>query len=404
MKTEDDLQSWIALWRVSGVGSKSFQKLLANIGDPKSVFSSNISTLTQAGISEKLAHAILYDKTSHEASNADIEWLNAAQDHHIITIQCNEYPELLKRISDPPPLLYVHGQLSLLKDPQIAIVGSRNPTQGGSNNAYEFAKHLGQTGFCITSGLALGIDGSAHRGALEAKTPTIAVIATGIDRVYPAKHREMAHHIAAHGAIVTEFPLGTQPKSGHFPRRNRIISGLSYGTLVVEAAQQSGSLITARLAMEQNREVFAIPGSIHNPLARGCHQLIKQGAKIVENAQDIMEEMARVIDIDTLSGEQQSSPATDSIHIKDNNKKHSSKINNEHSPQHIDTHTDKLHTDNIDNEQEIILKEMGYDPISIDQLVIQTGIDTAALSASLLMLELQNYIASNGGGTYTRLK
>ena len=399
MKTVDELQFWIALWRVSGVGPKSFQKLLANIGDPASVLSSSISTLTHAGISEKLAHAILENKNNQETATPDIEWLNAADDHHIITIQCDEYPELLKRISDPPPLLYVHGQLSLLKDPQIAIVGSRNPTQGGTNNAYEFAKYLGQTGFCITSGLALGVDGSAHNGALEVNTPTIAVIATGIDRVYPAKHREMAHKIADNGAIVTEYPIGTQPKSSNFPRRNRIISGLSYGTLVVEAAQQSGSLITARLAMEQNREVFAIPGSIHNPLARGCHQLIRQGAKLVETAQDILEEMSAVIDVSELQDDQQISASASTAHSTTSEK--DIKADSSDTKTLATTQTHELP---VDDDQQIILNEMGFDPISIDQLVVRTGIDTASLSASLLMLELQNHIASNGGGTYTRLK
>ena len=399
MKTVDELQFWIALWRVSGVGPKSFQKLLANIGDPESVFSSNLSTLTQAGIPEKLAHAILDNKSSLETTTPDIEWLNAADDHHIITIQCDEYPELLKRISDPPPLLYVHGQLSLLKDPQIGIVGSRNPTQGGTNNAFEFAKYLGQTGFCITSGLALGVDGSAHNGALDANSPTIAVIATGIDRVYPAKHREMAHKIVDNGAIVTEFPIGTQPKSSNFPRRNRIISGLSYGTLVVEAAQKSGSLITARLAMEQNREVFAIPGSIHNPLARGCHQLIRQGAKLVETAQDILEEMTAVIDVSELQDDQQISASTFTAHSTPSEK--NSKADSRNTKTLATTQILELP---VDDDQQIILKEMGFDPISIDQLVVRTGIDTASLSASLLMLELQNHIASNGGGTYTRLK
>lgn len=400
MKTLDELQFWIALWRISGVGSINFQKLLSNIGDPASVFSSNLSTLTQAGISEKLAHAILDNKNNQETTKPDIEWLNTADDHHIITIQCDEYPELLKRISDPPPLLYVHGQLSLLKDPQIAIVGSRNPTQGGTNNAYEFAKYLGQTGFCITSGLALGVDGSAHNGALEANSPTIAVIATGIDRVYPAKHREMAHNIVVNGAIVTEFPIGTQPKSSNFPRRNRIISGLSYGTLVVEAAQQSGSLITARLAMEQNREVFAIPGSIHNPLARGCHQLIRQGAKLVETAQDILEEMSAVIDVSELQDDQQVSNSAASTAYSTTNEIHST---SDSSDTKLLATTQTLELP-VDDDQQIILKEMGFDPISIDQLVVRTGIDTASLSASLLMLELQNHIASNGGGTYTRLK
>lgn len=382
MKTVDELKHWITLWRVSGVGPKSFQKLLTNIGDPSTVLSSNLATLTKAGISDKLANSVLDNKTNQETAAPDIEWLNAAENHHIITLQCPAYPTLLKRISDPPPLLYVHGNLSLLNDPQIAIIGSRNPTQSGINNAYEFAKHLGQTGFCITSGLALGIDGTAHTGALEMNTPTVAIIATGIDRVYPAKHREMAHKIVESGAIVTEFPIGTQPKSGNFPRRNRIISGLSYGTLVVEAAQQSGSLITARLAMEQNREVFAIPGSIHNPLARGCHQLIKQGAKLVETAQDILEEMTTVIDVSTFEED-----LNTSTHTISKEKAQTTNANDESN-----------------NDQQIILKAMEFDPISIDQLVLRTGIDTASLSASLLMLELQNQVASNGGGTYTRLK
>ena len=194
----------------------------------------------------------------------------------------------MKLINDAPALLYVHGNLSILQDPQLGIVGSRNPTQSGHNNAYEFAKHLAQTGLCITSGLALGVDGAAHQGTIDGNGPTIAVIATGIDRVYPAKHRDLAHKIVENGAIISEFPVGTHPDSRHFPRRNRIISAMSYGVLVVEAALKSGSLITARLAMEQNREVFAIPGSIHNPLAKGCHQLIRQGAKLVETAEDIL--------------------------------------------------------------------------------------------------------------------
>ncbi len=399
MKTADELQPWVTLWRVSGVGPKNFQKLLSNIDDPATVLSSNMSTLTQAGISEKLAHAILDSKTNQETAIPDIDWLNEADNHHIITIHCNEYPELLKRISDPPPLLYVHGKLSLLKDPQIAIVGSRNPTQGGTNNAYEFAKHLGQTGFCITSGLALGVDGTAHSGALEVNTPTIAVIATGIDRVYPAKHREIAHKIADNGAIVTEFPIGTQPKSSNFPRRNRIISGLSYGTLVVEAAQQSGSLITARLAMEQNREVFAIPGSIHNPLARGCHQLIRQGAKLVETAQDILEEMSAVIDVSELQDDQQISANASTARSTTSE----TDIKTDSSDTKAPAKTQSLDPP-ADDDQQVILNEMGFDPISIDQLIVRTGINTASLSASLLMLELQNQIASNGGGTYTRLK
>ena len=260
----------------------------------------------------------------------------------MITLHCNEYPALLKRIDNPPPILYIKGNYTLLNDPQLAIIGSRNPTQSGTDNATSFARHLGKTGLCITSGLALGIDGSAHQGALLGNAPTIAVIATGIDRVYPAAHRDLAHKIVENGAIVSEFPIGTQPKAENFPRRNRIISGLSYGTLVVEAALQSGSLITARLAMEQNREVFAIPSSIHNPLAKGCHQLIRQGAKLVETAEDILEEMASVIDLNSLEhsdlGDQQ-------------NLSNPNNLNNE-----------QKESEESSAEYQTVLDKMGFDP------------------------------------------
>ena len=383
MKTNKALKSWILLWRVPGVGSKTYQKLLNHFTDPAAVFDANINTLKEAGISQKLALSILeYQKK--DSADTDIDWLNSANSHAIITIQCDEYPSLLEQIDNPPPLLYIKGNHTLLNDPQLAIIGSRNPTRGGTENAYSFAKHLGKTGFCITSGLALGIDGTAHKGALDANAPTIAVIATGIDRVYPASHRELAHKIVEQGAIVSEFPIGTQPRSENFPRRNRIISGLSYGTLVVEAALQSGSLITARLAMEQNREVFAIPGSIHNPLAKGCHLLIRQGVKLVETAEDILEEMTSIISIDS-----------------NLNTHHSDPISKE--PPSNNQPTKKETVENNTEYQEL-LDKMGFDPIPIDQLVIETGNSPEALSAMLLMLELQNKVSSNGGGTYTRLK
>ena len=297
MKSNEELASWIKLWRVSGIGSKKFQLLLDYFETPAAVFKSNTTQITQSGVSQKDANAILDQRNNSDSAQPDIAWLEASDRHHILSIHCDAYPALLKLINDPPSLLYVHGNLEILNDPQIGVVGSRNPTQSGNNSAYDFAKHLAQTGLCITSGLALGVDGAAHQGALDGNGPTIAVTATGIDRVYPAKHRGLAHKIAEAGAIITEFPVGSHPDSRHFPRRNRIISAMSYGVLVVEAALKSGSLITARLAMEQNREVFAIPGSIHNPLAKGCHQLIRQGAKLVETADDILEEMANVIDL-----------------------------------------------------------------------------------------------------------
>ncbi len=383
MKTPDELEPWISLWRVPGVGSKYFQKLLNQFDNPSIILDSSSRALTQSGISQNLANNIIESKNKPDIAKSDLEWLSSSKAHHIITIECDEYPELLKRISDPPALLYVHGNLSILKDPQLAIVGSRNPTQSGANNAYEFAKYLGQTGFCITSGLALGIDGMAHKGALDAEAPTIAVVATGIDRVYPSKHRDLAHRIVENGAIISEFPLATQANPRNFPRRNRIISGLSYGTLVVEAAQKSGSLITARLAMEQNREVFAIPGSIHNPLAKGCHQLIRQGAKLVETAQDILEEMINVVDLSNIDQTEIKIEAS----LKDFN---GSNIDNTSS--------------DLNSDQQQLLQHMGFDPVSIDQLVIHSGLDSAAIAAMLLILELQNYVSSNGGGTYTRLR
>jgi len=385
MNKNEELESWIRLWRVSGIGSKKFQLLLDYFDSPAVVFASNTSQITQAGLSQKDANSILDQKNNDDAAKLDLDWLAGSDQHHIITLNSPEYPQRLKQINDAPALLYVHGNLSVLQDPQLGIVGSRNPTQGGHNNAYEFAKHLAQTGLCITSGLALGIDGAAHQGAIDGNGPTIAVIATGIDRVYPAKHRELAHKIVENGAIVSEFPVGTHPDSRHFPRRNRIISAMSYGVLVVEAALKSGSLITARLAMEQNREVFAIPSSIHSPLAKGCHQLIRQGAKLVETAEDILEEMAGVIDLNDHSSA---------------NKQFDTLSSTSNETPSSDTESEN----NIDQEQSDLLNAMGYDPISIDQLVVATDLDAASIAAMLLILELQNYVAGNGGGTYTRLK
>jgi len=376
MKNTEILESWISLWRVPGVGSVTFKKLLDKFETPQNVFATTASSLKQAGFSEKLATSIK-DNQSSNIAQADIDWIKAADNHHLITLHCSEYPSLLKQINNPPPLLYVHGDLSILNDPQLAIIGSRNPTPGGLSNTYEFSKFLGNSGLCITSGLALGIDGAAHQGALDIKSPTIAVIATGIDRVYPARHRDLAHKIVENGAIISEFPVGTQPKSENFPRRNRIISGISHGTLVIEAAKKSGSLITARLASEQNREVFAIPGSIHNPLAKGCHQLIREGAKLVETAQDILEEMSTVIDL--------------------------TRINNHSKLETSDHEQTDFPVREENHEHQDLLEKMGYDPISIDKLVITTEQSPESIAAMLLILELQNKVSANGGGTYTRI-
>ncbi len=299
----------------------------------------------------------------------DLEWLGEPH-HHIITAESDDFPLLLRQIPDPPTQLYVVGNIDALHLPALAIVGSRNPTRGGRQNAYEFAKHLGRSGFCIVSGLAQGIDAAAHEGALDADAMTVAFLGHGIDRIYPAENRELAHRIAAGGALCSEFPLGSPPRKEHFPRRNRLISGLSLGTLVVEAAKRSGSLISARLAGEQGREIFAIPGSIHNPMSRGCHQLIRQGAKLVESADDIVSELGPMV------GHLMQNAATDAP----------------------ETSSSKHH----DPDYEKLLQTLSYDPASVDELATQSGLTIDQVSSMLLILELEKKIEAQAGGRYAR--
>jgi len=296
----------------------------------------------------------------------DLDWLEQ-QNNGVLTFNDTNYPLQLKEIADPPPILFVRGNPDLLTLPQIAIVGSRNPSALGKETAFSFARTLSLYGFVITSGLALGIDGASHRGALNAKGYTVAVAGTGLDRIYPARHKELATEIVNTGLMISEFPPGTTAKANHFPRRNRIISGLCQGLLVVEAAKQSGSLITARMALEQNREVFAIPGSIHNPLARGCNALIREGAKLVETTQDILEELNQYYQQD----EKLLSQTTQST---------------------------------LDLEQQTLLNRIMFSPTSIDHLVENTGESVEAISSMLLILELQGYLEATAGGCYVRIK
>ena len=300
----------------------------------------------------------------------DDEWLQMSG-NHIIARGDENFPELLEQIPRPPERLYIKGDPGLLHMPALAIVGSRNPTQAGARNAFEFARHLGAAGFCIVSGLAEGIDTAAHRGALDAGAATVAFLGHGIDRVYPSANKELAHEIAAHGALVSEFPLGTHPHKTLFPQRNRLISGVSLGTLVVEAARRSGSLITARYAGDQGREVFALPGSIHNPLARGCHKLIRQGAKLVETAEDIVNELAPL-----------------SSHLLQNSLE---STNNDDLPVHDD------------DEYRQLKKYLSHDPISIDELAEDSGSTIDQVSSMLLILELQGEVESLSGGRYSLL-
>lgn len=316
------------------------------------------------GLKPECAQAI--KKPDWQTVASDLDWLTQPN-HHIVTLPDPDYPPQLKEIADPPPLLFVRGNAKLLSLPQIAMVGSRNPSTQGKQTASAFAATLCEYGFAITSGLALGIDAASHEGALKAGGHTLAVAGTGLDRVYPARHKELALKIAETGALVSEFPPGTSAQAHHFPRRNRIISGLCQGLLVVEAAKQSGSLITARLALEQNREVFAIPGSIHNPLARGCNALIREGAKLVETTQDILEELTQYYQ---QHDEKPPSPAQTTL----------------------------------DLEQQTILNHVMFSPTSVDNLVESTGLAVEVISSTLLILELQGYLEATAGGCYTRIQ
>lgn len=331
---------------------------------PQQLYQESKVALTALGLKDGIIQSI--KKPDWSLVDVDLAWLEQ-NNNSAVTLLDNNYPALLKEIPDPPPLLFVRGKPELLSLPQIAIVGSRNPSNVGVETAFAFAHTLSLHGFVITSGLALGIDAASHRGALSAKGYTLAVAGTGLDRIYPARHIDLATEIVKTGAIVSEFPPGTLAKANHFPRRNRIISGLSQGLLVVEAAKESGSLITARMALEQNREVFAIPGSIHNPLARGCNALIREGAKLVETTQDILEEFNQYFQQD----EKFQGEPLQSI---------------------------------LDLEQQTLLNRVMFSPTAIDKLVEDTRMSAETVSSMLLILELQGYVEANPGGCYTRLK
>lgn len=361
-KTQDELAYWLALHRTPQVGAVTFLKLLEHYQEVAAIFSASHSELSgEAKLRKQSIEQI--KQPDWAAVEQDLRWLES-ENNHLITFHDQRYPALLKELSDPPPLLFACGKPQLLQGSQLAIVGSRNPSATGKENAQQFASYLSQGGVTITSGLAMGVDAAAHQGALNASGQTIAVLGTGIDRIYPSSHHEMAHAISEKGLLLSELPLGSKPLAANFPRRNRIISGLSLGTLVIEAALKSGSLITARLAAEQGREVFAIPGSIHNPLAKGCHFLIKQGAKLVETAQDIIEELGAIAQL---------TEAHDS---------------------RLPTQTDEAE---IDSNHLQVLNAIGFDPTSIDQIIERCGLTADAVSSILLMLELKSRVSSSGG-------
>ncbi len=374
-----ELTAWLRLTLTPGVGNDTARKLLAAFGSAEAVFEQTEAALRQLG-SSKLVSAITTEPLKlPELLSATLDWLAGGDDRVVAPIGSAHYPVALLNIEDPPLVLYMlgsqlnHARVAIKSVAlNLAVVGSRNPTPQGEANARQFAKAFAEQGLCIVSGLALGVDGAAHDGALLGGGTTIAVVGTGLDRVYPKKHLALAHRIAANGLIISEFPIGTPPLTANFPKRNRIISGLSVGTLVVEAALKSGSLITARMASEQGKDVFAIPGSIHSPLSRGCHYLIKQGAKLVETAQDVMEELkiplssivpASVDDDEAPEGFSSSAPQADAP----------------------------------------FLSALGFDIVSLDALQARTGLPTPELQAKLLELELDGFVTRLPGGLFQRL-
>ncbi len=403
----DELNDWLRLTLTPGVGNGTARKLLSAFGLPQNVFRQTLPALLQV-VSQVQAAALRSEPTElAELLTVTWDWLQTSGDgvaqRHIVVLGDADYPASLLAMDDPPLMLYLLGAGCFIKDSaeasssrsieannliantwigtlanSIAVVGSRNPTPQGAVNARLFAKALGQAGLTVVSGLALGVDGAAHEGALEGLAPgdqrlaTIAVVGTGLDRVYPKSHRDLAHRIAQHGLLISEYPLGTPPLTANFPKRNRIIAGLAQGTLVVEAALKSGSLITARLAVEQGKEVFAIPGSIHATQARGCHLLIKQGAKLVESAQDVLEEMKIAPDISN----------THNFIAKS--------LCSESDAALLDTETSLLHW-------------MGFDPVGLDALQARCGLTTAELQAQLMTLEIAGRVARLPGGLFQQL-
>lgn len=360
MLERDELGAWLRLLETPGVGWEAARQLLTRFGSPQAIFAQPRAQLPprwQEALSTPPAQLpALLERTW--------AWLQADPAHQILLLGDADYPERLLQTADPPPLLYLHGRRELLNRPALAIVGSRGPTPQGRDNAIAFAQALSAAGLTIVSGLALGVDGAAHQGALHSEAGTIAVVGTGLDQIYPRRHQALGREITARGLMVSEYALGMPALAANFPRRNRIIAGLSLGCLVVEAALKSGSLITARLASEAGREVFAIPGSIHSALSQGCHALIRQGAKLVENAEDVLEELPLA--------RQPVTPAAASA-----------------SP-------------DLSREQEQILGLMGFEPVSLDGLQARGGWPTAELSAQLLELEMAGAVARLPGQLYQR--
>ncbi len=431
MSEHESLAAWIRLSLTEGIGPQTARDLLSRFGLPEDILAAGFPAL-QKCVPEKLAYALCGPAPEPMQAQIDrtLAWAQEAG-NHVLTLADDDYPRALLTIPDPPPLLYAKGRVELLQRPALAIVGSRNASVQGMQNAERFAQRLAASGLTVVSGLALGIDAAAHLGALAASGgpgadagadggqggggggggamggvvsgATVAVTGTGLDLVYPARHHALAHRIASEGCLISEYPLGTPAIASHFPRRNRLISGLSMGVLVVEAALQSGSLITARSATEQGRDVFAIPGSIHSPLSKGCHQLIRQGAKLVESAQDILEEL-RWQPLTTAATAAPNPAPTGSA------PRATARAPTPRSPRQADNQADNQ-TDNQTDSQigahdeplSRLLALAGHDPVSIDELVERSGLPAADIQAALLALEMRQQIELLPGGHYRRL-
>ncbi len=364
--SSDDLPYWLALWRAPDIGPIKFIKLHQLFPKLADLFNAQIDIWHEFNLNQNLCNYL--QAPDWAAVEKDLNWANQ-QGNAIMTYLDDDYPTLLKEINSAPPLLFIQGNRRLLATPQLAIVGSRHPTVIGTENAYRFASHLAQCGLTITSGLAMGIDAASHRGALSSTGATIAVMGTGLDSIYPKQNRFLAAEIAQKGILVSEFPIGTIAAATNFPRRNRIISGLSLGVFIVEAALSSGSLITAQMALDQGREVFAMPGSIHNPLSRGCHVLLRLGAKLVESVTDILEELGPLSAV-CLSYKQSASA-----------------INSNAS---------------LTAEAQLLIDSIDFAATHIDLIVARSGLTASVVSSMLLHLELQGLVSAVPGG-YIRL-
>lgn len=359
MDLDIELEAWVTLSLAPGLSDENFRRLLVAFGGPQQVLAAKPRALAKA-VGEQAAAAV-HTRVAPERMRAVGAWLDDPA-NRIVTFADSIYPQALLQIPDPPPVLYVKGRVDLLNRPAFAIVGSRNATRQGVAHAESFARVLSDAGLTIVSGLAVGIDAAAHRGGIGGAASSVAVIGTGPDIVYPARNRDLAHELARTGCIVSEFPVGTPPSAGNFPRRNRLISGLARGCLVVEAAVSSGSLITARLANEQGKDVFAMPGSVHSPLAKGCHSLIKQGAKLVESAADILEELRL--------------PVAAAVHAAAS------------APAH----------------QNAVFSALGFDPCDIDTLCVRSGASAEEVAALLTQWEIEGLIEALPGGRYQRVR